>query len=71
MLGQEEVDRDAAQAKLDPNWNYRKRSDSYNGQLFEGISRYPVFRQCLKTVIKLEEVIEFYSRKFFSGFYDG
>ena len=46
-------------------------SKSYAGYLFEGISSYPAFRHCLTTVMKLEELIDFYRRKFFSGFYDG
>ena len=48
-----------------------ERTQIFDGYIFEGISDYSVFRECMGTVKKLENFFEFYSRKFYSGFYEG
>jgi hypothetical protein len=42
-----------------------------NAYIFPAISRYGVFRHCMKNAKLLQEYIEYHSRNFFSGFYEG
>ena len=42
-----------------------------NAYIFPDISRYGVFRKCMNNAKMLQEYIEYHSRNFFSGFYEG
>jgi len=45
--------------------------DNFKPFIFEGINKYSDFREALNKVKQLEEFIEFHSKNYFSGFYDG
>lgn len=48
-----------------------KDTNNYQGFLYHGINQYSKFREALLTVKKIEEYIEYHSKNYFSGYYDG